>query len=58
MDATKLVNDIFEKEEDEAIDKFVHYLDYTCGIGGRTGSDEKVFKEKLKKFIHGEDYTR
>lgn len=58
MEVTKLVNDIFEEEEDEAIDKFIYYLDYTCGIGGRTGSDEKCFKEKLKKFIHGEDYTR
>lgn len=58
MGATKLVNYISEEEEDEAIDKFIYYLDYTCGIGGCTGSDEKVFKEKLKKFIHGEDYTR
>lgn len=58
MDATKLVNDIFEEEEDEAIDKFVDYLDYTCGLAGRTWSDKRCLKEKLKKFIHGEDYTR
>lgn len=58
MDDTKLANDICKETEDEAIDKFVDYLDHTCGLAGRTWSDKRCLKEKLKKFIHGEDYTR